>query len=137
MKKGQSDSKIMILRPSAPFSEDLHPHQMQTSKSPKLLGLCLGSSGVEFLVLRGKLGAELFNTAGFNDTGLSTGVERMAFRRGIELVERIGLAVDFDGLFRLNRARNDEGLVDREVNEGNLTVLGVNIGFHLIKIPIN
>ena len=25
MKKGQSDSKIMILRPSAPFSEDLHP----------------------------------------------------------------------------------------------------------------
>ena len=76
MKKGQSDSKIMILRPSAPFSEDLHPRQMQTSKSPKLLGLCLGSSGVEFLVLRSELGAELFNTAGFNDTGLSTGVGR-------------------------------------------------------------
>lgn len=38
MKKGQSDSKIMILRPSAPFSEDLHPSDANL-KEPEITWL--------------------------------------------------------------------------------------------------
>ena len=79
------------------------------------------------------LGAELFHTAGFDDAGLSAGVEGVAFRAGIKLEERVGHAVDFNGFLGLHSRGDDEGLVDREVNEGDGTILGVNIGFNLNK----
>ena len=76
------------------------------------------------------LGAELFHTAGFDDAGLGAGVEGVAFRARIKLEERVGHAVDFNRFARLNGGRDDEGLVDRKVNEGNGTVLGVDIRLH-------
>lgn len=79
------------------------------------------------------LGAELFNAAGFNDAGLSAGVEGVAFRRGIKLEERIGHAVDFNGFLGLHSRVDDEGLVDGQVDESDRTVFGMNVLFHFLK----
>ena len=57
----------------------------------------------------------------------------MAGRGGIELEERVRHAVDFNRFARLNGGRDDEGLVDGEVDKCDFAVFGVNIGFHLIK----
>ena len=54
----------------------------------------------------------------------------MAGRRRIEFKERVGLAVNLDGLFGLNGARDDEGLVDGNVKERDFAVFRMNIGFH-------
>lgn len=113
---------------TALFAGGLRENAKPRKDRRKLLG-GLGS-GVELVLLGSVLGAELFNAAGFNDTSLSTRVEGVAFRRGIELEERVGLTVDFNRFLRLDRARDDEGLVDRKVDESNLAVFGVNIGFH-------
>ena len=85
---------------------------------------------VEGLLLGGELRTELLDAAGFNDAGLGARVEGVAGRGGIELEERVRHAVDFNRFARLNGGRDDEGLVDRKVNEGNGTVLGVDIRLH-------
>lgn len=90
-------------------------------KTDCLLGL-LGHVGV--------LGAELFNAASFNDTRLSARVERVAVRRRIQLDQRIGHAINFNGFFRLSRRLDDEGLVDGQVAESNFTIFRVNTLFH-------
>ena len=56
---------------------------------PVLLGLGSFGSSVESLLLSSKLGAEFFNATSFNDTGLSAGVEGVAFRGGIQLTPSI------------------------------------------------
>ena len=95
----------------------------QNFRSPdRLLGL-LGKVGV--------LGAELFNTTSFNDTRLSARVERVAFRRRIQLHERVRNAVDFHRFLRLSGGVDDERLVDGQIAEGNFAIFGVNTLFHL------
>ena len=59
----------------------------------------------------------------------------MAGRRGIKLKERIGLAVNLDGLFGLNGTRDDEGLVDGNVKERDFALFRMNIGFHFFSFP--
>ena len=54
----------------------------------------------------------------------------MALGRGIQLKERIGLAIDFDGFFGLHGARNNERLIYRDVKERDFAVFGMNIRFH-------
>jgi hypothetical protein len=84
------------------------------------------------LVEIGVLGAEFFHTAGFYDTRLSARVEGMAFRGRIQLHERIGHAVNFNGFFRLSGGLDDERLVDGQVAEGHVAIFGVNTLFHLL-----
>ena len=102
---------------------------------PVLLGLGSFGSSVESLLLSSKLGAEFFNATSFNDTGLSAGVEGVAFRGGIQLVERVSHTVDFNRFFRLNSRTDDEGLVDGQVDESDFAVFRVNVFFHFKKIP--
>ena len=67
-------------------------------------GLGGGCGGVHGLLLGSKLGAELFNAAGFNDARLGARVERVAGRGRIELEHRVGNAVNFNRFLRLNGA---------------------------------
>ena len=83
----------------------------------------------------GVLGAEFFHAAGFDDTGLSARVEGVAFRRRIELDERIGHAVDFNRFLGLSGRLDDERLVDGQIAEGHFAIFGVNTLFHLQSFP--
>ena len=96
-------------------------------------GLGGGCGGVHGLLLGSKLGAELFNAAGFNDARLSARVERVAGRGRIELEHRVGHAVDFNRFTRLSGGTDDERLVDGEVDESDFAIFGMNAFLHFFK----
>lgn len=101
------------------------------AKRTRLLGGLGGfGGGVHGLLLGSELGTELFNAAGFNDTGLSACVERVASRGRIELEHRVGHAVDFNRFARLNGGTDDERLVDGEVDESDFAIFGMNAFLH-------
>lgn len=124
---------FVMRRPRSTRARDCTPalNNDPAAKADELLrGLRSFGGRVEGLLLGGELRTELLDAAGFNDAGLGTRVEGVAGRGGIELEERVRHAVDFNRFARLNGGRDDEGLVDRKVNEGNGTVLGVDIRLH-------
>ena len=67
---------------------------------------------------------------GKNEILTDIDVERVAGGGRIELVHRVGHAVDFDRFTRLSGGTDDERLVDGEVDKSDFAVFGMNAFLH-------
>src|SRR5690606_18103099 len=80
----------------------------------------------EVLVAR----VELLDAAGAVEDALLARVERVRGGGDLDVHDRVGLAVQLDGLLaRQGRAR-EEGLAARQVTEDDRLVVGVDVGLH-------